>query len=212
MGRGGCPRLRRAVVPAPMRGMVAAFRPFPCRAMARRYSTAKMLLGCASSDASTPGSVPSACCRAAAEGDAVLLPVPQRTGKRGTVQTLRRGAQGGQVAGLRAEQQRVHHPGPGQQRHAALGEPLRRGHGPQHRQLQHQIRAAPNGHLRTGRLGHGGEAAPLGEAAAHGAHHGGRAHGPGLGQQVGVSPVQGSNSQMIPTFMAALLSFFLYFT
>ena len=80
-------------------------------------------------------------------------------------------AQSLQIAALAAESQVGHHPGFLQQLHAAPGESLSSGHCPGGRQLQHQVRPVPDGHFRPGELVHGGKLPPLGEAAAHGAHH-----------------------------------------
>ena len=55
--------------------------------------------------------------------------------------------------------------------HAAPGKALRSGHRPGRGQLQHQVRPVPDGHLRPGKLVHGGKFPPLGEAATHGTHH-----------------------------------------
>ena len=80
-------------------------------------------------------------------------------------------AQSLQIAALAAEGQVSHHPGFLQQLHAAPGKSLGSGHCPGGRQLQHQVRPVPDGHFRPGELVHGGKLPPLGEAAAHGAHH-----------------------------------------
>ena len=57
-----------------------------------------------------------------------------------------------------------------EQEGAALGKPLRAGHRPRQRQLEHGVRAAAQRHLRARPFGKEGRAAALHEIAAH--HHG----------------------------------------
>ena len=131
----------------------------------------------------------------------------QAVGKGGTVQAVRQPPQGGQLAALAAEQQRVD-AGQRQQLHAAPRECLRRGHGPDRGQLHHQIGAAADGHLRPRQLVQRGKAAPLGEIAAHGADHRVRTHGAGVGQQPGVAAVEGVKFADNTDVHGRLLSFF----
>ena len=124
------------------------------------------------------------------KGAPVLRQRCQGHGKIRALQALRRTAQSRQIAALRAEHQLRYHAGARQDVHAALREPLRRGHGPHRGQLQHQIGAAAHRHLRPGQLVRHGKAAPLGEAAAHGADHRLRPAPSRLLHQIGVAGVE----------------------
>ena len=142
------------------------------------------------------------------EGQARLRRGGKVIGKGGAVQAVGQTPQGGQIPTLAAEQEGIG-PGKGQQPHAAAGEGLRRGHGPGRGELQHQVSAAADRHLGARRFGQGGEAAPLGEGAAHGADHRVRAQGAGVGEKAGVSPVEGVKFADDTDDHDVLLSFFI---
>ena len=75
-----------------------------------------------------------------------------------------------QLAALAAEAQMRHHAEAAQQSHSTAGKPLRRRQRPWQRQLQHQIRPAARGGLRTRKLGIHRRTAALHKVARHDAH------------------------------------------
>ena len=117
--------------------------------------------------------------------------LPQQRGKRRTLQRGGAVPQKIRLSALAAEGQRVRARRT-QHRDSAPGEALRGRNRPGQGQLQHQIRAAAQRHLRPGGGPEGGGGAPLGEAAAHGHDHAGlRPTGADPGEEVGVTPVEG---------------------
>ena len=75
-----------------------------------------------------------------------------------------------QLTALAAEAQMRHHAEAAQQSHSTAGKPLRRRQRPWQRQLQHQIRPAARGGLRTRKLGIHRRTAALHKVARHDAH------------------------------------------
>ena len=125
------------------------------------------------------------------KGQALLQVRPKGVRKGGAVQRLRHDLQGGQVTALAAEGQ-VGDPQGVEDLDAPTGEGLSRGHRPLDGQFHHQIRTAPQRHLRPSILADDGRLPPLGEGAAHGTdHRRTRQGGLGLGDEMGVSPMEG---------------------
>ena len=198
--------------PAPMRGMVAAFRPFPCRAMARRYSTAKMLLGWASRDASTPDSVPSACCRAAAKvtpSSRLSRSARVKAGLSRPSAAARRAARSPDSepnSSMSTTPVRASSDTPPSANRSAVAMAHSTGSSST-RSAPHRTAISARAALDTAAklprwvklplMAHTTADAPMARAWA---------------SRWACPRCRGSNSQMIPTFMAALLSFFLYFT
>ena len=83
------------------------------------------------------------------------------------VQTVRYAPERVQRPALAPEDQMGDHPGRSQYGHAPLGEPLGSGDSPRCGQLQHQVHASLQRHLRPGVLGEDGEIPPLDKIAAH---------------------------------------------
>ncbi len=106
----------------------------------------------------------------------VRLPLSQKAAqprcKSGGKQTFRHIQQGAAVAALAAEHLLCHHAGGLQHLHTAVRKPLRRGHGPGQRQLQHQIHAAFHRGPGPGVLAQQGKIPPLDKVPAHDAHKG----------------------------------------